>query len=112
MRLEENLHLSLQGGIPEVGVSSDSLHVSDLELSDTLAPFLLLQADTQDCDLVLEDVVAALQPAEVNGLFIQLFVNMRSLCWDSPEDLGLVLSPLMGHLQLKLGQERLSIAGL
>lgn len=67
MSLEENLHLSLQSSIPEVGISSDSLHVSDLDLSDALAPFLLLQADPQDRNLVLEDVVAALQPAEVNA---------------------------------------------
>lgn len=30
---------------------------------------------------------------------------------DSPEDLGLVLGPLLDHLLLQLGQERLSFAG-
>lgn len=68
MGLEETLHLPLQGSVPEVCISSVSLHVSDLDLRDALAPFLLLQADPEDRNLVLEDVVAALQPAEGNAL--------------------------------------------
>lgn len=110
--LEEEVHLPLEGGVPEVGVSSVPLHVPDLDLGDALAPLLLLQADPQGRDLVLEDVVAALQPADGKALIWGYFWTGRPPCWDSPEDLGLVLGPLVGHLLLQLGQEGLSVAGL
>lgn len=71
--LEEEVHLPLQSGVPEVRVSSVPLHVPDFDLGDALAPLLLLQADPQDRDLVLEDVVAALQPADGKALISGYF---------------------------------------
>lgn len=73
IRLEEEVHLPLQSGVPEVRVSSVPLHVPDFDLGDALAPLLLLQADPQDRDLVLEDVVAALQPADDKALISGYF---------------------------------------
>lgn len=71
--LEEEVHLPLEGGVPEVRVGSVPLHVPDLDLGDALAPLLLLQADPQDRHLVLEDVVAALQPADGKALISGYF---------------------------------------
>lgn len=63
VQLEEELHLPLQGGVPQVGVRPVPLHVADLDFCDAPAAPLLLQADPQHGHVMLQDVVAALQPA-------------------------------------------------
>lgn len=64
IHLEKQLHVSLQFGVSAVGVCFGSLHLANLDFSNTLAALLLLQAGPQDCNLPLKDVIAALQPAE------------------------------------------------
>lgn len=63
VHLKEELHLPLQGRIPQVGVRPVLLHVADLDLCDALAAPLLLQADPQHGHMMLQNVIAALQPA-------------------------------------------------
>lgn len=83
VHLEEQLHLPLQGGIPQVSVRPVPLHVSDLDLCDALAAPLLFQADPQYGHMMLKDVIAALQsetynqPGGTNALLC-LFLNCLS----------------------------------
>lgn len=63
VHLEEQLHLPLQRVVSPVGVGLGSLHVADLDLSNTLAAPLLFQTDPEDRNLPLENVITALQPA-------------------------------------------------
>lgn len=63
IHLEEQLHVSLQSSISEVSVDFVLLHVLDLDLGNTLAMLLPLQLDPQCCNLVLQNVITALQPA-------------------------------------------------
>lgn len=78
VHLEEELHLPLQGGIPQVGVRPVPLHVAYLDLCDALAAPLLFQADSQYSYMMLQHVIAALQPVGDDTCFIVFIPELSS----------------------------------